>query len=46
VWATAARAEAARRILAQNPAQSALYDAMQRAVTREIPVVVLQLLAL
>ena len=45
VRATAASAEVARHILAQNPAQSALYDAMQRAVTREIPVVLLQSLA-
>jgi deazaflavin-dependent oxidoreductase (nitroreductase family) len=42
VSATAATPEESRRILRQNPEQSVLYEAMQRAVTRPIPVVILR----
>jgi F420H(2)-dependent quinone reductase len=42
VSATAATPEESRRILRQNPEQSVLYEAMQRAVGRPIPVVILR----
>ncbi len=42
VRATEATPEEEQRILSRHPKQRALFDAMQRAVTRKIPVVILR----